>query len=135
FGYAGVGHLDYMRYVQQRHAFPLVSDGWEMYQPPLYYLLCAGLLQMLSLTVDQSAGIAALRLLGLGIGVAHFTLVWASLRLLFPGEGARQRTGLLLAAFSPPLLYIFQYVTNDTLCAALSTACVYLLLPSLKTEQ
>jgi Flp pilus assembly protein TadD len=133
-GFDVTGHLAYIRYVQERHALPLASEGWEMSQPPLYYVICAALLQMLSLSVADHAGITALRVLGLGIGIAHFVLVWASLRLLFPGERSRPRWGLALAAFLPPLLYLSQYVTNEPLGAALVSASVYLALRLLKQE-
>jgi len=56
-----------------------------------------------------------LAVMGLVIGVAHFALVWASLRLLFPEERSKQKWGLVLAAALPPLLYLSQYVSNEGL--------------------
>jgi tetratricopeptide (TPR) repeat protein len=133
-GFDVTGHLAYIRYIQEHGALPMASQGWEMSQPPLYYVICAGLLEMLSLSVADDAGIRALRILGLGIGVAHFVIVWASLRLLFPGERSRQMWGLALAALLPPLLYLSQYVTNEALAAALVSTSVYLALRMLKQE-
>jgi hypothetical protein len=37
------GHLAYVQFILERRALPLATDGWEMFQPPLYYLLCAGM--------------------------------------------------------------------------------------------
>src|ERR1043166_4138189 len=134
-GYDIDGHIDYIRYIQERHALPRANEGWEMYQPPLYYLLSATLLDLLGLSITQSSGIVALRVMGMSIGIAQFVLVWASLRLLFPGDRSQQRWGLALAAVLPPLLYLCQYVTNETLAAALASACIYLTLRILKQER
>ena len=134
-GYDVTGPLPYIRYIQENHTLPLASEGWEMFQPPLYYVICAALLQMLSLSVADAAGVMALRVFGLVIGVAHFVVVWASLRLLFPGERSKPRWGLVLAACLPPLLYLSQYVTNEALAAALVSASVYLTLRMLRAER
>lgn len=134
-GYDVTGHLPYIRYIQENHALPLASEGWEMFQPPLYYVICAALLQVLSLSVADGAGVMALRVFGLVIGVAHFAVVWASLRLLFPCDRAKSRWGLVLAACLPPLLYLSQYVTNEALAAALVSASIYLTLRMLRAEE
>ena len=65
-------------------------------------------------------------------GIVHITLVFLSLRLLFPGQIGRQWVGLTLAAFLPMLLYLSYYVTNETLAAMLVSASVYLCLRLLK---
>jgi Flp pilus assembly protein TadD len=128
-------HMAYVRYVQEYHALPRANEGWEMFQPPLYYVLGAALLSLLSLSVTQDGGVIALRLMGLVIGVAHFFIVLASLRLLFPGERSRQWWGVVLAAALPPLLYLSQYVSNEGLAAALVSACVCLTLRMLRQER
>jgi tetratricopeptide (TPR) repeat protein len=133
-GFDVEGHLAYIRYVQEHHSLPRADEGWEMFQPPLYYVLGATLLSGLSLSVAQDGGVIALRVMGLLIGIAHFTLVWASLRLLFPGERSKPRWGLVLAAALPPLVYLSQYVSNEGLGAALVSACVWLTLRILKQE-
>ncbi len=133
-GFDVQGHMDYIRYLQERHRFPLPGDGWEMFQAPLYYSMSAALLGLLSLSVTEHSGLAALRWMGLVIGVAHFVVVWASLRLLFPESKSKQRWGLILAACLPPLLYLSQYVTNEALAGAMVSACAYLTLRLLKKE-
>jgi hypothetical protein len=134
-GYDVDGHIAYVRYIQEHHVLPRANEGWEMFQPPLYYLLSTALLWALSLSVTQDNGVMALRVMGLVIGVGHFVLVWASLRLLFPGERAKARWGLVLAAALPPLLYLSQYISNEGLGAAMVSACVCLTLHILKQER
>ncbi len=133
-GYDVDGHIAYIHYIQEHHSLPRADEGWEMFQPPLYYLLGAGLLGALSLAVTQDAGVMALRVMGLLTGVGHLVLVWASLRLLFPGDRSKPRWGLLMAAVLPPVLYLSQYVSNEGLAAAMVSACVYLTLRMLRQE-
>jgi 4-amino-4-deoxy-L-arabinose transferase-like glycosyltransferase len=131
-GFDVEGHLAYVNYIQQRHALPLPGQGWEMFQPPLYYAICAGLLEVLDMKVTEDGGVMALRVLGLGIGIAHLVIIWASLRLVFPENRARRSCGLVLAGCLPVLLYLSQYVTNEAAAAALVSAGVYLTLRALK---
>jgi Flp pilus assembly protein TadD len=134
-GYDTSGHRDYIDYVETNWSFPLASDGWEMFQPPLYYVLCAALLKILALTIRDSAGVVTVRLLGLATGIAHFIIAWKSLRLLFPDNRARQNWGLFLAACLPPGLFLSHYISNESLAALLVSGSVYLSLRILKAEQ
>jgi tetratricopeptide (TPR) repeat protein len=134
-GYDAGEHLDYINYIQTHHSLPLASDGWEMFQPPLYYLFGAAVLEALGLKAAEPGASTVLRVVGFGIGVVHIAIVWATLRLLFPGERAKSCWGLLLAAFLPPMIYLSQYVTNETLAATLVSACFYLTLRLLKRER
>jgi tetratricopeptide (TPR) repeat protein len=131
-GYDADSHLASIRYIQENHSLPLASEGWEMFQAPLYYLLSAKLLSLFSLSTSDSGGILALRILGWCCGVTQIVVVWAALRLLFPRDGAKQRLGLVLAACLPPVLYLSQYVSNEGMAAALASVCLYLCLRMLK---
>ena len=45
-GFDAVQHADYVRFVADRWQVPDASQGWEMSQPPLYYVLSAGLYRL-----------------------------------------------------------------------------------------
>lgn len=38
-GFDALNHLDYVGYLRTNHSIPMAHEGWELYQPPLYYLL------------------------------------------------------------------------------------------------
>lgn len=38
-GFDALDHLAYVKYLRIYHSIPLPHEGWELYQPPLYYLL------------------------------------------------------------------------------------------------
>jgi len=132
-GFDSEEHLKYISYIRQRRALPLPNEGWEMYQPPLYYLVAAASLSACKLAIKDSASVVVLRFLGALFGIAQFILVFLSLRLLLPARAAL--VGLLLAVFLPMHLYLAHYVTNEILAATLMTVALYLCLRFLRTDE
>ena len=133
-GFDSRPHLDYIKYIQERRALPLPNEGYEMFQPPLYYILSASVLSSCGLSVSDTTGILMLRGMTMLFGIAHFTLVFLSLRLLFPAEIGPQLVGLVIAAFLPMQLYLAHFATNETLAAALAACVVYIVLRLLQVE-
>ena len=131
-GFDFAEHLKYIEYIQKNWSLPLPTEGLEMYQPPLYYLIGAAALSACRLSINDPQSVVVLRLLGGFLGIAQFVLVFLSLRLLLPVRAAF--IGLLLAAFLPMHLYLAHYVTNEMLAATLATAALYLCLRLLKSE-
>jgi Tfp pilus assembly protein PilF len=127
-------HLHYIGYLRSQGALPPANEEWETFQAPLYYLVSAGLLEFVPPEGPHRGAIAALRWLGAAIGIAHFLCVWASLRLLFPGDRPKALWGLFLAAAAAPVIYLAHYITNEALAAALVSANVYLTLRMLKAD-
>jgi tetratricopeptide (TPR) repeat protein len=134
-GFDAAGHMEYVNYIQTHRSLPSPEQGWEMHQPPLYYLLAAGVLTPFNLSTDSYEGVAALRLLALGIALAHLFLIFLSLRLLFPDSVPQQLAGLALGGLLPMHIYLSHYITNETLAACLMSATVYFLLLLLKRKQ
>lgn len=131
-GFDAAEHLQYISYILEHRELPLPSEGLEMYQPPLYYLIAAASLTASKLSASDSASVIVLRSLGVLFGIAQFVLVFFSLRFLFPARTAF--VGLLLAVCLPVQLYLAHYVTNEMLAAALATATLYLCLRLLKSD-
>jgi len=134
-GYDSKDHIAYIKYIQDHGALPLPNEGFEMFQPPLYYASSAGVLSICQLAVGDDAAVIVLRAMTMVFGIANFILVFLSVRLLFPGRIVAQLVGLLIAAFLPMQLYLSHYVTNETLAATLATATIYLGLRTLTSER
>lgn len=132
-GFDARPHVNYIEYLQKHKALPLPNEGWEMFQPPLYYIISAVTLSSFGLSVADAAAGTVLRLLTMSFGLAHVVFVFLSLRLLFPKQLGQQLAGLTLAAFLPMNLYLSHYVTNETLAALLVSGSVYFCLRILKT--
>ena len=127
-GFDALSHLKYIQHILDNKALPLADEGWEMFQPPLYYLLSAMLLGLFGLSTADDGGLLLLGAIPVVTGIAHFVLVFACLKLLFPKRPQRQLAGVLLAAFLPAHIYISHYVTNEALAAVLISASTYLAL-------
>jgi tetratricopeptide (TPR) repeat protein len=124
-GYDSKDHLAYIKYIQTRWSLPLPNEGFEMFQPPLYYVLAAAALSICRLSVADAASVTILRSLGMLFGIANFIFVFLSVRLLFPKRPILHIAALLLAAFLPMQLYLCHYVTNETLAATMASATLY----------
>jgi len=42
-GFDATGHIAYIRFLQTYHRIPLPFEGWELWQPPLYYVISSTL--------------------------------------------------------------------------------------------
>lgn len=112
-GFDLVFHQDYVRHIVERGRVPLASDGWQMFQSPLYYLLSAPLYAFVSGQFGETAGLTSLRVLPLLAGVMQVELCYRAVRLVFPDRNDLQRFGLILGALLPMNLYISQFAGNE----------------------
>jgi tetratricopeptide (TPR) repeat protein len=134
-GFDAAEHEKYIEFIQQRHALPLADDGFEMHQPPLYYLVSALVLDIWGRSVGDGNAVYLLRVVNGVVGLLHCWLVLLCLRLVFRGNLQAQAAGFLVAAFLPPHLYLSQYVTNEPLAGLLVTVAIYLCLRLLRAEK
>jgi Flp pilus assembly protein TadD len=119
-------HLDYIKYIQQRIALPLPTQGYEMFQPPLFYVLSAFALRICDLSVGTIPATVLLRAMTGIFGIGNFIFVFLTLHLLFPRRTTLPVVGMLLSAFLPMQMYLSHYVTNETLAAMLVSVSIYL---------
>lgn len=124
-GFDAPAHVEYVQHVLQNGRLPLANEGWEMYQPPLYYLMSAGFL-WIQHALGMTGDVASLRILGWLALVLQCSFVLASLRLLFDTSPRRVWLGTCFAVCLPMQLYLYQYLSNEPWNAALSSASVYL---------
>jgi Flp pilus assembly protein TadD len=124
-GFDASGHLEYVQYLLDRHAVPLADQGWQMFQPPLYYALAALAFSLPGVGGTSGPGAAwAIRGLGLATGLAHLWILATCLRRLLPDRPRAQVLGLLVGGFLPCMLYMHQLVGNEPLVAALSSGAI-----------
>jgi 4-amino-4-deoxy-L-arabinose transferase-like glycosyltransferase len=134
-GFDARDHLSYVKYLQEHKSMPSPNEGFEMFQPPLYHASAALLLGLLHLTTSDMTGLVALRLFSLLVGALQLTLVFAGLRLIFPGQWKKQVAGVALGAFLPMFICLLHYPTNETLSAMLVTAALYVCLRMLRESE
>ncbi|MBN1346523.1 MAG: glycosyltransferase family 39 protein [Phycisphaerae bacterium] len=134
-GFDAPAHMDYITFLQTHKRLPLASDGWEMYQPPLYYVLSAT-----GAAIGRAAGWADAetsvpKLISMISGLAEVILVWLVLRIVFPDSARTRCAGLLLAAAMPMNLFMSQYPSNELLSVALVTGALVLALRIIRGDR
>jgi tetratricopeptide (TPR) repeat protein len=132
FGFDRDGHQQYINYILQKKALPLADEGWQMYQPPLYYFLSALIIGPFGWSASAESALLVLRAFSVLVGIAHLVLIFLCLRLLSPDRPSRQVVGLLVAGFLPANLCLSHHLTNENLAAALVTASLYFCLRQLR---
>jgi tetratricopeptide (TPR) repeat protein len=133
-GFDRDGHLQYVDYILQKKALPLADDGWQMYQPPLFYLLSALMLAPFDSSASTDNSILALRAFCAVISIVHVLLIFLCLRLLFPKQTRHQLIGLAIGAFLPASLCLAHNITNESLAALFVTASLYFTLRSIQSD-
>jgi hypothetical protein len=134
-GFDASAHLEYAQFIQEGAALPFADDGWQMFQPPLYYLLLASACSAAGVSPANPEAAVVVRGLGLIVGLAHLALLGACMRLIFPGQPWRQIAGLVIGAFLPCMLYLHQYPANEPLVAMLSSAGILASLHLLRQDE
>jgi len=117
-GFDAQSHHEYVAYVQENWRLPLADEGWETFQPPLYYVAAATLLGVVGDSTQTSTGEIWLRRLSLALGLMTLACSAVAMRLIFPQHPRRQVLGLVFAACLPVHLYVFHHITNDPAAAA-----------------
>ena len=133
-GFDASAHEDYVRFIQERQALPLATDGWEMYQPPLYYTLGAALLGGAGCSIAAPSSAILLKAINCCVGLAGCWLTLLCVARMFPLNYEVQAAALLFTSFLPPNLYLSQFVTNELLMSVLVMAGFYAFLRSLETN-
>ena len=112
------GHIEYIDYIAQYLWIPPAQDGWQFYQPPLYYFVTGGWMR-----IGQEMGLSMYTMLlhiqwlsWTASAVGVFCIIWMS-RLLFPTIVQRGQRLLFVAvcSFFPGLVFFSSRISNDVL--------------------
>lgn len=127
-GFDFKGHVEYVEYVVQRWAIPLPTQGWTMFQAPLYYVLTAPLYAASALMFEPERALQALRVLPLACGVLQIELSYRAGRYLWPNRDGLQMAATTVGGLLPASVYMSQYVGNEPLAGLLAGLVVVLAL-------
>lgn len=134
YGYDVLAHVEYVAFVAKRHTLPIATDGFEMFQAPLYYVLSAPIHALSSHFLTGAGIVKAVRVVPLLCGIAQVELSYRAAKLAFPKTQSIQIMSTLLGGFVPLNLYMSQYASNQPLAGALSglviVSCLALLVRS-----
>ncbi len=112
-------HYQYVRFIVEQGALPFASDGPQMFQPPLFYLLAAPVYALLSQLFESETARMALRVVPMLAGLALVEIAYRSAVALFPERRDLRLVATLVGGLLPMSLYMAHSVGNEPLAAAL----------------
>jgi hypothetical protein len=120
------GHLQYISYLFENGRIPLATEGWQMFQPPLYYLLAAAVYHSFLSLFSAETIIRILKLLSFLCGMVQVEICYRTLRNAYPGKESLQVIGTLLGGLLPMNLYMSQSLGNEPLVGCLTALLILL---------
>lgn len=126
------GHIEYMDYINEHTALPPPNEGWEFWQPPLYYIMGASWLRTANvLGLSRQQALTGIQLSSLLLSLLTLGAALLAGLHLFPDR--KQRTDALplyfaLIAFFPGLLYFSARINNDVLAMCFAFFSIALLI-------
>jgi hypothetical protein len=123
-GYDARDHFQYIQFIADNHRLPKPTEGWEYFQPPLYYLVSAPLYRLVENRFPLETCVKLLRLIPLLCGLAMIEICYRALRRAFPGRGDLQIVGTAVGGLLPMNLYMSQFISNEPFTAMMSALVV-----------
>jgi hypothetical protein len=119
-------HLEPIAYYLNEHRRPAPGACWECYQPPLYYLLAAGVYRaFFAWQHSYYAAWKAVQAINMMLSAATLVLVGQLIRRGFAQQRLIALLLLAIAVVLPRDLYAASMITNDYLLVFLATGCIW----------
>ena len=112
------GHIEYVHHLLDRGRLPAHGEGWQWYQPPLYYVMLTPMVGALRLAGASKQVITVqMQWVSFGISILTFFLVGYITLLLFRSKfDLRERLLFFgIAATFPGVVYFAARINNDIL--------------------
>lgn len=128
------GHVEYIQRIARTWRTPIAVEGWEMFQPPLYYYAAAVVYRLFGGDAATEAALKAVQYFGCLVGVGLVAVGWAFARRLCRRGGVESLVAVSFAAFLPMSLYMNPLVTNEVFSATVIAVAAYGILRFLYAE-
>ncbi len=132
-GYDAFAHFTYIWFVATTGRIPLADQGWEFFQPPLYYELMA-LVWRLAGAFDAEVRLRIGTVLIALAGLIPAATAFAIVRQRFPSDRLVQLLAAGAMLFLPMQLYSAGFVGNENLTAILGNLALLALVWTLREE-
>jgi hypothetical protein len=99
-GFDGVEHIEYINFLKQYRTLPLPDQGWEMYHPPLYYILASVM-----------PGIEYVKLMGYISWLVLGLLCWGFFKRVF--NRTESFIATLLVISLPAVIFLTPQISNE----------------------
>ena len=133
------GHIDYIDYIVTNGSLPLASDGWQMFQAPLNYILSAPLYALLTKWLDLPSIVKILVIIPAICGLLQIEIVYRVARFVFVGRKDLQIIAIVTGSLLPIHTYTCQSVGNEPLAGCFISLmvllCMSLVMPGQKERK
>jgi hypothetical protein len=130
------GHIEYIDYIVRNGSLPLASEGWQMFQAPLNYILSAPLYALLMKWFDLPSVVKMMAILPVVCGLLQIEIVYRVARIVFADRKDLQMIAMITGSMLPIHTYVCQYVGNEPLAgffiSLLILLCLSLIMPDQK---
>jgi len=137
-GYDIQGHIEYIEYILVNGSLPLASDGWQMFQAPLYYIFNAPLFALLIKRLGVPWVIQILRIIPVICGLLQIEIVYRAARFVFAQRKDLQIIAIVTGSLLPMHTYMCQFVGNEPLAGCFISLivlyCMSLVMPGQKVR-
>ncbi|HAS88487.1 MAG TPA: hypothetical protein DCS48_04170 [Desulfovibrio sp.] len=133
-GMDSVGHFKYIEYIAENLKLPGPLEGWQMFQPPLYYIISAIFYKFLLLFMDVESVLYWLRLIPLACGALMIEVCYRCSAVVFMEERFAVIAATLLGGFLPMNLVMSQFWGNEPLAAVFSSLTILMCLITIKEQ-
>jgi hypothetical protein len=130
-----MGHIEYIDYIVTKGSLPLASDGWEMFQTPLYYILSAPLYALLIKWFDLPSIVKIMGIIPVTCGLLQIEIVYRTARLVFVERKDLQIIAIVTGSLLPIHTYTCQIVSNEPLAGCFISLAVLLSMSLLMPHQ
>jgi hypothetical protein len=138
-GTDGWGHIEYINYIVTKGSLPLANDGWQMFQPPLNYILSAPLYNLLIKWFDFPSIVKMMVIIPVICGLLQIEIVYRIGRLVFADRKDLQLIAIITGSLLPIHTYACQSMGNEPLVACFMSLlvffCISLIMPDQKERQ
>jgi hypothetical protein len=129
------GHMEYVRYVAENRRIPLATEGWQMFQPPLFYIISAIIFKCFLNLFSYDTVARVLRAVPLLCGAAQIELSYRALQYVYPKREDLQVLGTVIGGLLPMSLYCSQVATNEPMAGCISGIVVVLTFRFLRSSR
>jgi hypothetical protein len=129
------GHIEYIDYIVKNGSLPLASEGWEMYQAPLNYILSAPLYALLMERFDLPSVVKMMATIPIACGLLQIEIVYRAAKLVFADRKDLQIISIITSSVLPIHTYACQYVGNEPLGSFFMSLVILLCLSLIMPEQ
>ncbi|MBX3423098.1 MAG: hypothetical protein KF752_16195 [Pirellulaceae bacterium] len=119
-GFDAQRHFEYIEYLVHQHALPLATDGWQMFQSPLFYLLAAPIYALQAEWLDEFVKVKMILVMQLLFGMIQIEIVFRAARLAFPTDEHLQNVALIVGGMFPANIYMSHWLGNEPLAAMIT---------------